>query len=118
MKFSLSTNIKTVQFSDFQYIPTSNSRRVLGSLVADYSSGIHCFTLVGTYGTGKSSFIAALERDLLSNTKTLFDNKGQFNNYKKSLVSTKKSQKFFEIIEIQFVRCDFGAQRFEITFTV
>lgn len=83
MKFSLSTNIKTVQFSDFQYIPTSNARRVLGSLVADYSSGIHCFTLVGTYGTGKSSFIAALERDLLSNTKTLFDNKGQFNNYKK-----------------------------------
>ena len=83
MKFALSTNIKTVQFNDFHYIVTSNSRRVLGSLVADYNSGIHCFTLVGTYGTGKSSFLAALERDLRINTKNLFENKGQFNNYQK-----------------------------------
>ena len=83
MKFSLSTNIKTVQYNDFHYIPTSNARRVLGTLLADYNSGIHCFNLVGTYGTGKSSFLAALERDLAQNTKKLFDNKGQFNNYKK-----------------------------------
>ncbi|MEY8590896.1 ATP-binding protein [Butyricimonas hominis] len=83
MKFALSTNIKNVQFNDFHYIVTSNSRRVLGSLIADYSSGIHCFTLVGTYGTGKSSFLAALERDLLLNTKSFFENKGQFNDYKK-----------------------------------
>lgn len=83
MRFELSTNIKTVQYNDFEYIVTSNSRRVLGSLIADYNSGIHCFTLVGTYGTGKSSFLAALERDLLLNTKRLFENKGQFNGYKK-----------------------------------
>ena len=88
MKFTLSTNIKNVknvQFNDFHYIVTSNSRRVLSSLIADYNSGIHCFTLVGTYGTGKSSFLAALERDLLLNTKTktLFENKGQFNGYTK-----------------------------------
>jgi DNA replication protein DnaC len=83
MKYNLSTNIKTVEYNDFHYIVTSNARRVLGSLVADYSSGIHCFTLVGTYGTGKSSFLAALERDLLLNTKSLFGNKGQFNGYTK-----------------------------------
>lgn len=83
MKFSLSTNIKTVQYDDFHYIATSNAHRVLANVVADYNSGIHCFTLVGTYGTGKSSFIAALERDLLLNTKHLFENKGQFNNFKK-----------------------------------
>jgi hypothetical protein len=83
MKFSLSTNIKTVEYNDFHYIVTSNARRVLGNLVADYSSGIHCFTLVGTYGTGKSSFLVALERDLTLNTKVLFDNKGLFNAYKK-----------------------------------
>lgn len=83
MKFSLSTNIKTVAYNDFHYIVTSNARRVLGSLVADYNLGIHCFTLVGTYGTGKSSFLAALERDLLLHTKSLFENKGQFNGYTK-----------------------------------
>lgn len=83
MKFSLSTNINNVQYDDFHYIVTSNARRVLGTLLADYYTGIHCFTLVGTYGTGKSSFLAALERDILQNTKVLYENKGQFNNYNK-----------------------------------
>jgi hypothetical protein len=83
MKFSLSTNIKNIQFEDFQYIVTSNACRVLGSLLADYHTGIHCFTLVGTYGTGKSSFLAALERDMLLKTKILYEEKGQFNSYKK-----------------------------------
>jgi len=83
MKFSLSTNIDNVQYNDFHYIPTPNARRVLGTLIADYNSGIHCFNLVGTYGTGKSSFLAALERDLLHNTKKIFENNGQFNNYRK-----------------------------------
>lgn len=83
MKFSLSTNIDNVQYNDFHYIPTPNARRVLGTLLADYNSGIHCFNLVGTYGTGKSSFLAALERDLVHNSKIIFENKGQFNNYRK-----------------------------------
>lgn len=83
MKFSLSTNINNVQYNDFHYIATSNSRRVLGSLLADYYTGIHSFTLVGTYGTGKSSFLVALERDMLQETKILFEDKGQFNNYRK-----------------------------------
>ena len=83
MKFSLSTNIKNTQYDDFHYIATPNSRQVLGSLVADYNTGIHCFTLIGTYGTGKSSFLVALENDLTLNTKVLFDNKGQFNHYQK-----------------------------------
>jgi len=83
MKFTLSTNIKNVDYNDFQYIVTSNSKRVLGSIVADYNSGIRCFTLVGTYGTGKSSFLAALERDLLQNTNVLIKKQGLFNGYKK-----------------------------------
>lgn len=83
MKFSLSTNIDNVPYNDFHYIPTPNARRVLGTLLADYNSGIHCFNLVGTYGTGKSSFLAALERDLVHNSKIIFENKGQFNNYRK-----------------------------------
>ena len=83
MKFSLSTNIDNVLYDDFHYIPTSNARRVLGTILADYYAGIHCFTLVGTYGTGKSSFLAALERDVLIDTKVLFNNKGQFNKFNK-----------------------------------
>ncbi|MDD4528200.1 MAG: hypothetical protein PHF25_09285, partial [Candidatus Margulisbacteria bacterium] len=83
MKFSLSTNIDNVQYKDFHYIVTSNARRVLGTILADYYTGIHCFSLVGTYGTGKSSFLAALERDILYDSKVLFENKGQLNGYRK-----------------------------------
>lgn len=83
MKFSLSTNIKNVQYDDFHYIVTENARRVLGTILSDYHTGIHCFTLVGTYGTGKSIFLAALERDFLHNTNVLFENRGQFSNYTK-----------------------------------
>lgn len=81
MRFSLSTNINNVQYNEFHYIVTSNARKVLGALLSDYQTGIHSFILVGTYGTGKSSFLAALERDLLYNTKILFENRGQLNNY-------------------------------------
>ncbi|MCB9017732.1 MAG: hypothetical protein H6544_03910 [Prevotellaceae bacterium] len=83
MGFTLSTNIKNSPTKDFQYIVTANARRVLGSLIADYSSGIHSFTMIGTYGTGKSSFIMALERDLLFSTDVLCKNSGQFNHYTK-----------------------------------
>lgn len=81
MGFTLSTNIKNSSTANFQYIVTANSRRVLGSLISDYNSGIHSFTLIGTYGTGKSSFILALERDLLFSTNVLCRNIGQFNHY-------------------------------------
>ncbi|GHT53457.1 hypothetical protein AGMMS49982_16450 [Bacteroidia bacterium] len=83
MKFSLSTNIKSVQLNDFHYIATANARRVLGSIIAEYDSGVRSFTMIGTYGTGKSSFLIALERDMALSTNLLFNNKGQFNNYKK-----------------------------------
>lgn len=83
MKISLSTNINTVKFDDFNYIITPNSRRVLGTLLTSFSSGIRSFTMIGTYGTGKSSFLAALQRDLIHNTDVLLKNEGQFNGYKK-----------------------------------
>ncbi|MDR1182296.1 MAG: hypothetical protein LBL13_10015 [Bacteroidales bacterium] len=83
MKFTLSANIKNLQLDDFHYIVTANARRVLGNIVADYHSGIHSFTMIGTYGTGKSSFLMALERDMSISTNLLFNNKGQFNGYKK-----------------------------------
>lgn len=83
MKFTLSTNIEAAPSKDFNYIVTSNAQRVLGSLVSDYISGIHSFTIIGTYGTGKSSFLLALERDLLFQTSHLFQNNGQFDGFKR-----------------------------------
>ena len=41
-------------------------------ITGDYSDS---FTIIGTYGTGKSSFILAFEQDLKSNSKHLIQDK-------------------------------------------
>jgi hypothetical protein len=84
MRNSLSINIEQGKFDDFSYIVTPNAQQVVGNIVSCFQSGVHSFTIVGTYGTGKSSFILALERDLQRNSNcSLIHNIGQFNNYKR-----------------------------------
>lgn len=62
--FSLSANIENGFSSDAQYIVTPNGIKAAQSIIDDYNTGLHSFTIIGTYGTGKSSFILALEADL------------------------------------------------------
>lgn len=62
--FNLSANIENGFPLDAQYIVTPNGRRATQSIIDDFKSGIHSFTIIGTYGTGKSSFLLALEADL------------------------------------------------------
>lgn len=64
--YSLSANIENGFPTDAQYIVTPNGRKAAQNLIDDYQSGIHSFTIIGTYGTGKSSFLLALEEDLKS----------------------------------------------------
>ena len=70
-QFSLSANIET-GFSK----GTPNAKKVLAEIVNGYQSGIHSYTIIGTYGTGKSSFLIALQNDLSgrSKKKYIFDN--------------------------------------------
>jgi len=68
--FSLSANIENGFHSDVQYIVTPNGQKAAQTIVDDFSSGIHSFTIIGTYGTGKSSFLLALEDDLNHNKKS------------------------------------------------
>ncbi|MGN0032596.1 MAG: YhcG family protein [Candidatus Limimorpha sp.] len=62
--FSLSANIENGFPDEFQYIVTPNGRRAAQNIIDNFHSGIHSFTIIGTYGTGKSSFLMALEADL------------------------------------------------------
>lgn len=71
MKYIPSVNIENGIADDFQYIVTPNTQVVLGNIVSSFNEGFHSFTIVGTYGTGKSSFIAALERDLTKGSNVL-----------------------------------------------
>ena len=62
--FSLSANIEYGFADGAQYIVTPNVQRSIYNIVNDFHSGIHSFTIIGSYGTGKSSFLLALESDL------------------------------------------------------
>lgn len=64
MSYIPSVNIELNSVSDFQYIVTENAKLVAGNIVNSFNSGHHSFSIIGTYGTGKSSFILALEDDL------------------------------------------------------
>ena len=78
MSYTPSVNIEYEVDKEFNYIVTPNAQSVLGNIVSSYQSGAHSFTIIGTYGTGKSSFIMALERDLKNNGGKLMSNSKVF----------------------------------------
>ncbi|WP_196801136.1 hypothetical protein [Prevotella sp. AGR2160] len=63
-KIALSANIENGFSESSQYIVTPNAKSVAATIVNGFQSGVHSFTIVGTYGTGKSSFLIALKEDL------------------------------------------------------
>ncbi len=63
--FSLSANIENGVTGSDNYIVTPNVEKVVSELVSQYQAGVHSFTIIGTYGTGKSCFLLNLEQDLL-----------------------------------------------------
>lgn len=80
MKYIPSINIEQNSFDAQRYIVTPNALSVVGNIVDAFNSGIHSFNIIGSYGTGKSNFILALE-DSLKGSNILVANKGQFNGY-------------------------------------
>ena len=86
--FTLSANIENGIAEGSKYIVTPNTQKVLQEVVDGYQIGIHSFSIIGTYGTGKSSFLLQLESDLkasknrllLNNPKVLYDGEFEFLN--------------------------------------
>lgn len=70
--FSTSVNILRDTDKDFHYIPTPNAKQVVSQIVNDVKKGIRSFNIIGTYGTGKSSFLLALEQSI-KGTKRFFE---------------------------------------------
>lgn len=71
MSYIPSVNIELNTADDFRYIVTENAKLVAGNIVNSFNSGHHSFSIIGTYGTGKSSFILALEDDMTKGKKLL-----------------------------------------------
>ena len=81
MKYTLSINIEHSTFDPESYIVTPNALGVVGRIIDAFNTGIHSFNIIGSYGTGKSSFLLALEDSLVNNSHVLVANKGQFNAF-------------------------------------
>lgn len=62
--YSLSSNIELGTQGCENYVVTTNAMQASQRIVQDYLDGHHSFHLIGTYGTGKSTFILQFERDL------------------------------------------------------
>ena len=67
--FTLSANLESGIAEGSKYIVTPNVQKAMKEIVDGYQTGIHSFTIIGTYGTGKSSFLLNLEQDLNQDTK-------------------------------------------------
>lgn len=94
--FNLSANIENGFPKGVRYIVTPNAKKSIGNIVDSFKSGIHSFTIIGTYGTGKSSFLLAVESDIQQGTsKNLLFNP--------SILSDKAN---FEILNIVGDYCD------------
>jgi len=81
VKFAPSVNIIRDVDIDLNFIATANTKGIANSIFEDYQSGIHAFNLVGSYGTGKSTFLWALAKEINGN-KNYFKS-GFFNGFRK-----------------------------------
>lgn len=70
--YTPSVNILRDHNGQINYLPTPNANRIAAQIAADFENGIRSFTIIGSYGTGKSSFLWALS-NTLRGKKHFFD---------------------------------------------
>jgi len=61
---SQSVNIIRDDNRKFDYYVTPNAKKTANEIFENFNRGTHSFNLIGSFGTGKSSFIWALEKSL------------------------------------------------------
>lgn len=105
--FTTSVNILRDTMRDFHYIPTPNAKQVVSQIVNDFKKGIRSYNIIGTYGTGKSSFLLALEQSILG-TKRYFE---------PNFIATKAKVDFIKIVGSYSSIVEQFADIFEVTTT-
>jgi len=79
--FTPSINIERDQDKDLNYVVTSNARQIFDQIIQNRNTGTHSFTIIGSYGTGKSSFLVALKKNLQEEETNYFEPlNGQFSD--------------------------------------
>lgn len=80
--FSPSVNIVRDIGTELDYIPTSNGQDAFNKIVNGFNQGTRSFTLIGSYGTGKSAFILALQKVMKGSADYFTNENGVFSNIK------------------------------------
>jgi len=80
---SPSVNIIRDAEQDMYYLPTANAKEVYDRIAAQFKSGVHSFSIIGSYGTGKSAFLWAFAKHLNGEKDFFTPVNGQFNACKK-----------------------------------
>lgn len=70
-KSNYSASINIIRDKDIEYIyyPTVNSKAIVSSIDANFGLGKHSFVIIGSYGTGKSALLWAIEQSLAKKNK-------------------------------------------------
>lgn len=76
---NISTNILRDQTKEIDYLPTANSKEIFDRIFLHNYGANKSFNLIGNYGTGKSTFLWALEKNLSSEV-SFFTNYKNINN--------------------------------------
>ena len=64
IKHQSSINIIRDIDKSLNYIPTLNTTRIASFIIDEFERGIHSFNIIGSYGTGKSSFLWAFSKSI------------------------------------------------------
>ncbi len=64
VKYSPSVNIIRDSEKELYYIVTPNAERITHQMTNDFKKGFHSFNIIGSYGTGKSSYLWAFTQTI------------------------------------------------------
>ncbi|MCF8427837.1 MAG: hypothetical protein K9H61_06805 [Bacteroidia bacterium] len=68
-RHTTSVNIIRDKGKELNYIPTPNANRIVSQISNDFKKGLRAYNVIGSYGTGKSSFLWAFQECLENNKK-------------------------------------------------
>lgn len=116
-RFNPSVNIERDEGKKIHYIPTPNAENIIKQIDEDYQTGVHSFSIIGSYGSGKSSFLWAFQDQLYNHnkhfkTKISLNGKnnyevlnlvGMYSSIEEALQKkTKKRKQLIDIIDDQY----------------
>jgi hypothetical protein len=84
-KSNVSVNIIRDIDRELVYYPTPNAIKVVNEIFSYFENGNRSFTIIGSYGTGKSSFLLALQKSLKGHKQ--YFNVNKFANYKVEFIN-------------------------------